>query len=198
MWNYRIMKHSDGKNEPWYGIHEVFYDENGKISSWTTNPIETGFSPSELFSSTIMKGRDIWKYRHEILDYDMMPENKVLEPENFIVNTKEASNNNLISLEVKCECGSRKDTMYFDYIDEPDEWNCHDGNLLSVEFIIPDRPFLERVLHAIKYVFGYKKYIGYTSTLISYFSIKKLISYLQGFINKQNDFIIRNKMNKRT
>ncbi len=37
-WNYRIIKHNTGDHAH-FAIHEVFYDEENKITSWTTDPI---------------------------------------------------------------------------------------------------------------------------------------------------------------
>lgn len=34
-WNYRIMKRKNSEGTFEYGIYEVYYDENGKVSSWT-------------------------------------------------------------------------------------------------------------------------------------------------------------------
>lgn len=41
-WNYRIVKYKDGSG---YGLHEVFYDDNGVPSGMTKNP--AGFVSSE-------------------------------------------------------------------------------------------------------------------------------------------------------
>lgn len=38
-WNYRVMKRENSSGEYDYGIYEVYYDENGKVISWTINPI---------------------------------------------------------------------------------------------------------------------------------------------------------------
>jgi len=37
-WNYRIIK-TIGYGEPIYRIHEVYYDDNGKIEGWTKEPV---------------------------------------------------------------------------------------------------------------------------------------------------------------
>ncbi len=37
-WNYRIIK-IIGSGEPIYRIHEVYYDNNGKIEGWTKEPV---------------------------------------------------------------------------------------------------------------------------------------------------------------
>lgn len=50
-WNYRIIHH-DTKEHPYFAIHEVFYDERGKITSWTTDPIDmTGESRREVIAT---------------------------------------------------------------------------------------------------------------------------------------------------
>jgi len=42
-WNYRVIKRtfkdSEGNDEIEYSIHEVFYDKNNKIISWTEQPV---------------------------------------------------------------------------------------------------------------------------------------------------------------
>lgn len=37
-WNYRIIKTIRDK-EPFYRIHEVYYDDNGEIEGWTEEPV---------------------------------------------------------------------------------------------------------------------------------------------------------------
>jgi len=41
------MKHHDC-GETWYGIHEVFYDEDGKVDGWTEDEEIMGESLEEL------------------------------------------------------------------------------------------------------------------------------------------------------
>lgn len=38
-WNYRVIKHVTGIDS-YFAIHEVYYDEHGKIEAWTEDPIE--------------------------------------------------------------------------------------------------------------------------------------------------------------
>jgi len=47
-WNYRIIKHD--KASPFYfTLHEVYYDDKGKITNWTIEPIDiTGETKSEI------------------------------------------------------------------------------------------------------------------------------------------------------
>ncbi len=37
-WNYRVMRHVV-EDEVIHSIHEVYYDENGKVNGWTQEPI---------------------------------------------------------------------------------------------------------------------------------------------------------------
>ena len=37
-WNYRLILH-DTDDNPWYGLHEVFYDKGDAVNGWTENPI---------------------------------------------------------------------------------------------------------------------------------------------------------------
>lgn len=51
-WNYRVIKRladNVGEVSAYYRIHEVYYDEKGRPTSWTENCIEPiGDSPKEL------------------------------------------------------------------------------------------------------------------------------------------------------
>jgi hypothetical protein len=38
-WNYQILHHVNTGFEPYYALHEVFYDDNGEPRSWTQDPI---------------------------------------------------------------------------------------------------------------------------------------------------------------
>jgi len=40
-WNHRVVKTKDGIDD-WYAIHEVFYDEDGKVDGMTKEPISVG------------------------------------------------------------------------------------------------------------------------------------------------------------
>lgn len=40
IWNYRIVKRTDkSTGEDYYGVHECFYDADGKKPGWTENPV---------------------------------------------------------------------------------------------------------------------------------------------------------------
>ena len=39
-WNYRIVRsYPANKEEAWYSIREVYYDNNGKVNGWTEDAI---------------------------------------------------------------------------------------------------------------------------------------------------------------
>ena len=38
-WNYRIMKRKNAQGQYDFGIYEVFYDDNGKVTSWTEDSL---------------------------------------------------------------------------------------------------------------------------------------------------------------
>ena len=40
-WNHRLMKMKDGEDD-FYQIHEVFYDKEGNVESYTKNGITVG------------------------------------------------------------------------------------------------------------------------------------------------------------
>jgi len=48
-WNYRVFKKSDVDGMEYYEIHEVYYDEEGKIEGWTEACVSpAGLSEDEL------------------------------------------------------------------------------------------------------------------------------------------------------
>lgn len=39
-WNYRVVEHYNKEhNETFYNIHSVYYDDNGKIKMWSSDPV---------------------------------------------------------------------------------------------------------------------------------------------------------------
>lgn len=38
-WNYRVMKRKNESGDYDFGVHEVYYDENGNVISWTEKSI---------------------------------------------------------------------------------------------------------------------------------------------------------------
>ena len=59
-----------------YGVHEVFYDDKGKISSWTGEPDIVGESEDEVVHILEMMLRDVKRVKGRVLDFDMEPETK--------------------------------------------------------------------------------------------------------------------------
>jgi len=44
-WNHRIIRQARGS----YGLYEVYYDDKGNITDWTTDPVDvSGDSPKEI------------------------------------------------------------------------------------------------------------------------------------------------------
>lgn len=61
-WNYRIIKYDTNKNIV-YRIHEVFYDEKGKIEGFTEDAVfAQGETVDELISDLQMMINDAKKY----------------------------------------------------------------------------------------------------------------------------------------
>lgn len=77
-WDYRVMKHVthfQDSVETWYGIHEVFYNQDGKIVAWTQEPIDVvGDSYMEILETLERMLNDI--ETQSVLDYNMEPEGK--------------------------------------------------------------------------------------------------------------------------
>lgn len=63
-WNYRIFKYKDGA----FGIHEAYY-KNGKLESWTQEPIIVGDSVNELSKVLKMIQSDILRFKEEIIEF---------------------------------------------------------------------------------------------------------------------------------
>jgi hypothetical protein len=197
MWNYRIMKHEDKvENRVWYGLHEIYYSEDGKVHSWTVKPDEVGDTPSEIFSSIIMKGKDVWKYRHAILDYDMEPECTWDEEEKMDIqkadkylHNLQSENNDSEEMMVYCTCHNKTGYLQFFYEDEKYAWE--HGNEVEISFLIPYVKFWRRVKNAFQYIFGTDKYIYQTNIYASYTDVKRIIYYLQRFVDEQRDFTIK-------
>ena len=59
-WNYRLVKHVDSRTKSvWYGIHEVFYNSEGKPCGMTENPVDIiGESVQEVQNSIKLIQRD--------------------------------------------------------------------------------------------------------------------------------------------
>ena len=65
MWNYRIIK--DGDN---YGLYEVFYNEDGKISAHSENAEVVCESPEEIVKTLRLMLDDAEKFSNNVLEMD--------------------------------------------------------------------------------------------------------------------------------
>lgn len=64
---YRIMRHTDEK-PVWYGLHEVFYDEDGAVVGWTHGPVTGVYdSVSQLEKSLEKMVRDVQNSKYDVL-----------------------------------------------------------------------------------------------------------------------------------
>jgi metal-responsive CopG/Arc/MetJ family transcriptional regulator len=66
MWNYRILK----SNEESYGLYEVIYNDDGKISAHTASAEVEGESPEDILSSLRLMLDDAQKSYYNVLDMD--------------------------------------------------------------------------------------------------------------------------------
>ncbi|NBW13718.1 MAG: hypothetical protein EBR82_37535 [Caulobacteraceae bacterium] len=72
-WNYRII-HMDIKSpdKPWYELHEVYYNEKGKIENYTASPVEiSGDNRCDIMSQLLMMANDA--HRHPVLKESKLP-----------------------------------------------------------------------------------------------------------------------------
>lgn len=69
-WNYRMVHHKEETTgEDWYGIHEVYYNDNGEACLMSDEPcFPTGESKKELMNDISMMTAAISK---PVLEYDM-------------------------------------------------------------------------------------------------------------------------------
>ena len=75
MWNYRIVRHRT-KGVVWYGLHEVYYRENGKLWLWSDKPECVGDTVKDLVAGLAMQLRDATKSDVPILKKSQMPGEK--------------------------------------------------------------------------------------------------------------------------
>jgi hypothetical protein len=74
-WNYRlILMDESSQDEPWYEVHEVHYDTEGKPLLWTQNASKVnGESPQAVLHDLLLMAIDA--NRHPILKESKMPKN---------------------------------------------------------------------------------------------------------------------------
>ena len=67
-WNYRVMHHKVGVQE-YYGLHEVYYKEDGSVWLWTNDPEVMGDTVDEIGSTLRMMINDFENSKHDVLEY---------------------------------------------------------------------------------------------------------------------------------
>ena len=59
MWNHRIIRHIEHRTHMddsiYYAIHEVYYDEDGKVKGWTEEPIRILEESLEDLKATLQR-----------------------------------------------------------------------------------------------------------------------------------------------
>ncbi len=72
MWNFRLVKHTESKSKNvWYGVHEVFYNDAGKLWTMTQEPVRVdGESIKEVAAYLKMIKNDLKRF--PILDANKM------------------------------------------------------------------------------------------------------------------------------
>lgn len=69
MWNYRIIKREVEGQSDQYGLFEVFYNDEGKISAHSEEPELVDESPEELLTTLRLMLNDAQKSYYDILKY---------------------------------------------------------------------------------------------------------------------------------
>lgn len=65
-WNYRVVKHED-EHEVWYGLHEVYYDEEHNPDGFSEKPIDPrGTTVEELRGDIDLM---LQAFNRPVLDY---------------------------------------------------------------------------------------------------------------------------------
>ena len=79
-WDYRVLHRVNGRTgEEWYGIHEVYYDEAGRIWSCTKDAIApVGYSLEDLGDELETMAKAL---EQPVLEYGGIPEDGAVSPE---------------------------------------------------------------------------------------------------------------------
>lgn len=71
-WNHRIIRHIEQRTHMddgiYYAIHEVYYDEDGKVNGWTEEPIR--IMEESLDDLKVTLQRLIESLDKPVIDYD--------------------------------------------------------------------------------------------------------------------------------
>ena len=68
-WNYRVMHHKVGVQE-YYGLHEVYYKEDGSVWLWTSEPQIIGDTIGDIGEILHMMLKDYKKSKDDVLEYN--------------------------------------------------------------------------------------------------------------------------------
>ena len=97
-WNYRIFEHTDywkgidGKecSETWYDIHEVYYDGNGNIWSWTQDGMKLYFESFKDLKETIKSIKKACKHSIlKVIPASDMEDETIEDTHKYIKNIKD-------------------------------------------------------------------------------------------------------------
>ena len=76
-WNYRIMRHvapegpyTSEEDRIWYGLHEVYYDDNGKPDGFTSDDLIATDTVDDLIGVLELMLRDARRYKDDVLEYE--------------------------------------------------------------------------------------------------------------------------------
>ncbi len=67
-WNYRVIKH-----ESFYGLHEVFYNDDGSIFTWTVEPTLVGDSINEIIEDIKQIMDDLKRFPEPLIKSELKP-----------------------------------------------------------------------------------------------------------------------------
>ena len=70
-WNYRIMKH-DSDADPWYGLHEVYYGDDGRITRWSAEPARFSSETASGIHESLLRARVDARKRPILLESQAM------------------------------------------------------------------------------------------------------------------------------
>ncbi len=71
-WNHRVVRRSWGDDEYSYGIHEVYYNVDGSVSSMTKDPTNPRGEDIEELKWSLKKMTEC--LNHPVLDYETLKE----------------------------------------------------------------------------------------------------------------------------
>ena len=115
-WDYRVVRKCDNdRGDEVYGIHECFFDEEGRIWACSKEPeLALAESPAELRDILIMMLQSTVSFE-DIVDYDTIPQEGAVDP------TKEAM----------CDVNERGEMQEFNWKEWRDEFLANRGTSVT-------------------------------------------------------------------